>query len=144
MYLSTWSCQHTCFRYFGCIYWQTEPPNEYLKETIHSSHFSVKNQGCVIKNSHSSFSQYFRQGRPLNQVILMVILTEKGKIKSIASRVRSNSFYWAFEAVDPRLWPEQLNGSPLTSAYCTVAYRHGTMPARLDLAHDWQVNIINI
>ena len=35
----------------------------------------------------------FRQGRPLNQVILMVILTEKSKIKSIASRVRSNSFY---------------------------------------------------
>ena len=103
MYLSTWSCQHTCFRYFGCIYWQTEPPNEYLKETIHSSHFSVKNQGCVIKNSHSFFSQYFRQGRPLNQVILMVILREKSKIKSIASRVRSNSFYWAFEAVDPRL-----------------------------------------
>ena len=103
MYLSTWSCQHTCLLYFGCIYWQPEPPNDYLKETIHSSHFSVKNEGCVIKNSHSFFPQYFRQGRPLNQVILMVILTEKSKIKSIASRVRSNSFYWAFEDVDPRL-----------------------------------------
>ena len=103
MYLSIWSCQPTCFLYFGCIYWQPEPPNDDLKDTIHSSHFSVKNEGCVIKNSHSFFPQYFRQGRPLNQVILMVILTEKSKIKSIASCVRSNSFYWAFEDVDPRL-----------------------------------------
>ena len=90
MYLSTWSCQHTCFLYFGCIYCQPAPPNDDLKETIHSSHFSVKNEGCVIKNSHRFFSQYFRQGRPLNQVILMVMLTEKSKIKSIARRVRSS------------------------------------------------------
>ena len=90
MYLSTWSCQHTCLIYFVCIYWQPEPPNDDLKETINSSHFSVKNEGCVIKNSHSFFSQYFRQGRPLNQVTLMVILTEKSKIKSIARRVRSS------------------------------------------------------
>ncbi len=33
----------------------------------------------------------------------MTILIEKSKIKSIASRVRSNSFYWAFKDVDPRL-----------------------------------------
>ena len=109
MYLSTWSCQHTCFLYFCCIYWQSEPPNEDLKETIHASHFPVKNQGCVIKNSHSFFSQYFRQGRPLNQVILMVILIEKGKIKSIARRVMSSHIlgvwipdyqenYWKSEA----------------------------------------------
>ena len=90
MYLSTWSCQHTCFLYLCCIYWQSEPPNEDLKETIHSSHFPVKNERCVIKNSHSFFSQYFRQGRPLNQVILMVIQIEKGKIKSIARRVMSS------------------------------------------------------
>ena len=61
-----------------------------MKETIHSSHFSVKNETCVIKNSHSFFSQYFQQGRPLNHVILMVILTEKSKIKSIARRVMSS------------------------------------------------------
>ena len=96
MYLSNWSCQHICFLYFGWIYWQIEPPTEDLKENNHSSHFSVKNEGCFNKNSHSFFSQYFRQGRPLNQVILMVILTEKSKIKSIARRVRSSHIldYW--------------------------------------------------
>ena len=95
MYLSTLSCQHTCFLCFVCNYRHPEPPNDDLKETIHSSHFSVKNEGCVIKVFfavffHSFFSQYFRQGRPLNQVILMVILTQKSKIKSIARRVRSS------------------------------------------------------
>ena len=47
-------------------------------------------KGASIKNSHSFFSQYFRQSRPLNQVILMTELIEKTKIKSIASRVRSS------------------------------------------------------
>ena len=103
MHFSTWSCQHIWFFYFGCIYWQPGPPTEDCKGKYHSSHFSVKSEGCIYKNSHSFFSQYFRQGRPLNQVILMTILIEKSKIKSIASRVRSNSFYWAFKDVDPRV-----------------------------------------
>ncbi len=90
MHFLTWSCQHICFLYFGCIYWQYEPPTEDVKGKNNSSHFSVKNEGCVYKNSHSFFPQYFRQGRPLNQVILMTILIEKSKIKSIASRVRSS------------------------------------------------------
>ena len=59
-------------------------------------------KGASIKIA-TVFPQYFRQGRPLNQVILMTILIEKSQIKSIASRVRSNSFYWAFKDVDPRL-----------------------------------------
>ena len=105
MHFSTWSCQHIWFLYFGCIYWQPGPPTEDCKGKYHSSNFSVKNEGCVYKNSHSFFLQYSRQGRPLNQVILMTILIEKSKIKSIASRVRSNSFYWAFKDVDPRLCP---------------------------------------
>ena len=46
-------------------------------------------KGASIKIATVFFSQYFRQ---LNQVILMVIhvLTEKSKIKSIARRVRSS------------------------------------------------------
>ena len=50
----------------------------------HSPHFSVKNKGCIYKNSHS-FLQYFRQSRPLNQVNLMAIIIEKSIKKSIAS-----------------------------------------------------------
>ena len=75
---------------FGCIHWQPGPPTKDCKGKYHSSHFSVNNEGCVYKNSHSFFSQYFRQSRPLNQVILMTVLIEKTKIKSIASRVRSS------------------------------------------------------
>ena len=90
MHFSTWSCQHVCFLYFGCIYWQHEPPTEDVKGKNNSSHFSVKNEGCVYKNSHSFFPQYFRQSRPLNQVILMAMLIEKTEIKIIACRVRSS------------------------------------------------------
>ena len=100
MHLSTWSCQHICFLYFGCIYWQPEPPTEALRENNHSSHFSVKNEGCFNTNGHSFFSQYFRQGRPLNQVILMVILTEKKQNKKYSTPCQVIShFGW----LDPRL-----------------------------------------
>ncbi len=76
--------------------------------------------GASIKNSHSFFSQYFRQSRPLNQVILMTILIEKIKIKSIVSRVRSNSFYWAFKDVDPRLIGILSN---ITTVMCTNLHK---------------------
>ena len=47
-------------------------------------------KGAFIKIPTVFFLQYFRQSRPLNQVILMTVLIEKTKIKSIASRVRSS------------------------------------------------------
>ena len=47
-------------------------------------------KGESIKIATVFFPQYFRQGRPLHQVILMVILPEKFKIKSIARRVMSS------------------------------------------------------
>ena len=59
-------------------------------------------KGASIKNNHSLFSEYFQSGDLNGHTI------EKRKLKSIASRVRSNPFYLAVEDVDPRLKEEGL------------------------------------
>ena len=101
MHFSTWSCQHVCFLYFGCIYWQHEPPTEDVKGKNNSSHFSVKNEGCVYKNS-----QFFSAIFPAKQT------TQSGDLNGHANRKNWNKNYSMpcqvisnFGWLDPRLLP---------------------------------------
>ena len=118
MYLSTWSCQHICFLCFGCIYWHPEPPTEDLKENNHSSHFSVNNEECFNKNSHSFFFAKYAAWQTSQSGDRNCHTNRKKYKKSIASRVRSNSFIELLRTRIPHY--RSLKTTPCSFSICFI------------------------